>query len=198
MLDLVDFERVSKHASAVGAELVVVGVLYPERESGTLVASAALWSEAANGFIRLPPVAVDSLKLAGVAAFRLADSISEAIEKGRGATALPLDLRAVEAPARASRYEEISLVDEPKPEAPVRPERTRLVPERDAEAAPVGRRLSKAEELAAAKDPVREKKGSDWWLWALGGVGLVAVAGGTWWGVTQATKPVTGTVTATW
>jgi len=40
--------------------------------------------------------------------------------------------------------------------------------------------------------------GVAWWVWALVGVGVAGAVGGTAYGITQATKPVTGTVTATW
>lgn len=49
-----------------------------------------------------------------------------------------------------------------------------------------------------------EKRGSEvssgipWWVWVAGGVGVAAVAGGTAYGLSQASRPVTGTVTARW
>ncbi len=43
-----------------------------------------------------------------------------------------------------------------------------------------------------------EQKRTPWWVWALGGVGVAALAGGAYYGISQATRPVSGTVTATW
>ncbi len=42
------------------------------------------------------------------------------------------------------------------------------------------------------------KKGLPWWVYVAGGVGAAALLGGTYLGVTQASRPVTGTVTARW
>lgn len=40
--------------------------------------------------------------------------------------------------------------------------------------------------------------GIPWWVWVAGGVATAAIAGGTYYGVSQAGRPVTGTVSARW
>jgi len=54
------------------------------------------------------------------------------------------------------------------------------------------------EEVKAAAVVTSTEKPLPWWLWVVGGVGVAAVAGGTYYGVSQANRPVTGTVTARW
>ena len=49
-----------------------------------------------------------------------------------------------------------------------------------------------------ATGPEVKSAGPGWWVWALVGVGVVAAAGGTYYGISEATRPVTGTVTAKW
>jgi hypothetical protein len=44
----------------------------------------------------------------------------------------------------------------------------------------------------------QQEGGVAWWVWTLVGVGVAGAVGGAAYGISQATKPVTGTVSATW
>lgn len=198
-LDGAELEALAAACEALGTSFAVVGVLYRTGDH-QLTVGLALYSAQHRALAALKPRAFDhELLTANVEAYKLADEIADAAGQFPRAAALPLDLVSNpqhRASAKSSpKEEELSLVA-PPPRKTLVP---REVPEESSVRALGGRSVSG--EVAAAREPKSSEvssSGPAWWVWTLVGVGVAAAAGGTYYGVSQATRPVTGTVTATW
>ncbi len=176
---------------ASGAEFALVGVVFRTGDHQLTVATA-LFSVSRRAFAPLIRFTVDDeLLTANVEAFKLADEVTRALGKFPRATALPHDLAKGAAPkAVASAH------------APRRVETEADPSERRLALSPSSAQPAQVKPLEGVVDPGAStgtvSEGAAWWVWALVGVGVAAAAGGTYYGVSQATRPVTGTVSAKW
>ncbi|HLL52131.1 MAG TPA: hypothetical protein VK447_01210 [Myxococcaceae bacterium] len=174
--------KLDAYARVMNADFVLVPVLYRAGEN-TLAVGTALYSTRAKGFNVFPPARFDqSLAGANVEVFKLVDRVSGAMRQFGAVAALPLDVTGrpkappapVVADAREPKLTPPPLVTPAKPQPGV---------------------------TATAKEPAKGPAlwaGVPWYVWVAGGAAAVAVAGGTAYGISQATRPATGTVTATW
>ncbi len=185
-----------------GAGFALVGVLYRSGEH-QLSAATAVYSAKAQGFIPLPPFAFDhELLTANVEAYRMADAVERTV-LGFGRPAAPGHDLAAGATWRPGTAP-VAVRTEPSLEPISR--RSALTPGTEPHI-PAGEGRLRALEGGAIDAELADrggmrdgevKSGTKWWVWTLVGVGVVAAAGGTAYGVHQATQPVTGTVTARW
>lgn len=200
-IDAADLKTLASACEAAGASFAVAGILYRTGDH-QLTAGLALYSAQHRALTALAPRAFDhELLTANVEAYKLVDEIADATGQFPRAASLPLDL--VTSPERRAsapvvrKEEDLALV------AP--PARRTLVPREE----PVGEGeqvrvlggQSVTAEAAGSGEPqdgAVRAGGTAWWIWALVGVGVAAAAGGTYYGVSQAARPVTGTVTASW
>jgi hypothetical protein len=200
LLDEATLAATDAAVRAAGAQYGLVGIVLRSADH-QLSAATAVYSTAARGFAVLDRRAVDiELLTAQVEVFKLADQISDTIGRFPGPIALPVDL------AQGARFKAAG--------------RVAVHPQKDVELAPV-RKSALTPNVTAQPDPtVAAVRGLDgqhhpdvapdthpgpsakgavpWWVWGLVGAGVAAAAGGTYYGVTEASKPVTGTVTARW
>lgn len=204
VLDEVAHAGAHAAAEASGARFALVGVVYRSGDH-QLTAAAALYSVDARGFAALPLVAVDDgLLTAHVEIYRLSDAVESSVrgfgrplpmghDLAAGATWKPGRIAAapgeVEIPVETGRRSTLALGHTP-----------RLVEEEDGtlralDGSSIRDDLSRG---PSGEKPAEPRSKSRWWVWTLVGVGVVAAAGGTVYGVQQATQPVTGTVTARW
>lgn len=180
-LDAEAAARLDSFCRLASVDFVLVAVLYRAGEV-SLALGSALYSARAGGFTVFPPVKLDeSLATANVEVFKLGELVSAAIAHP-GELATP----------------PIELVPRPKPPpvAEVKPPAPKLIPPEQA--------VTPAQGATALKPAAPPKKGPalwagvPWWVWVAGGVGAAAVAGGTYYGVSQANRRATGTVNVSW
>ncbi len=186
--------RVVAYAKAAGADLVLVGMIYRSSEH-QLTAAPALYSVAAQGFRVLTPATVDrELLTSNVEAFRVADEVLGAVSAFGPSAALPFTLagKQVKVAAAVPKAEDKVDVTARKP-----PPRDVLLPRAPLVEAPT---KEPVKPLEPAPPPIvaAQSGGVRWYWWVIGGVAVAAAAGGAVYGVTQATSPVTGTVSASW
>lgn len=197
VVDASTLERLKNYAVAAGADYALFGVLYPSNEQ-QLTAATMLLATAKDAAVALPPSTFDAAVLtANVEAFRLGDELEKRLKDWGESAVLPKNLVGkvvrVAAAAKASG-------DNVNPNEGAR---VVLKPMAVPEARPLERPSQWVDTTAvqpnAEPPPEEVKAGVPPWVWVVAGV--VAAAGigvGTYFGVSYATKPVTGTVTATW
>jgi hypothetical protein len=171
--------RLDAYCRAMNADFALVPVLYRWGES-TLAVGAALYSVRAKGFNVFTPARFDqSLTGANVEVFKLVDLVSGATKQFGAAAALPLDVTGrPKAPPVVADAREPKLTPQPQVTTPPQP----VV-------------------VAPAAQPVKGPAlwaGVPWYVWVAGGAAAVGIAGGVAYGISEATRPATGTVTATW
>ncbi len=204
--------QVAAYAKAAGAEYALVAHIYRTGEA-QLTAGPALYSAKKGGFVALLPVAFDDAVLtATVEAFKVADGVQQRISSFGSVTDLPLSLLSKSAVRVAAKGS--GKASNPEDVETVTPERKSLKA-RDAEKTDLGptdntvRKFDQKSTLVddgERRDTGEEnppggevKKGVPAWVWIVAGVAVAAGAGvGGYFGYKEATKPVTGTVTATW
>ncbi|MBX5484716.1 MAG: hypothetical protein IRZ16_23075 [Myxococcaceae bacterium] len=216
VLDRAAVTEVAETIDALGADYAVVGCLYRSGEH-QLTAATAVFSARVHGFAVVRPYTFDEeLLTANVEAYKLADDITDLVGEFPRAVALPVDLGAgasayTPTNAVAVRTQEVDLdIGErrtallPRRDRPAatKDETPHLVPDDDEVHAINGGAVSAdyARQIQDDEVPGGEvrKGGVPWWVWAVAGVAVVGAAGGTYYGISQATRPVTGTVTARW
>ncbi len=191
--------RASAFGQAAGADYVLLGIVY-RTGSSQLVASSALYSVGKNAFTALPSHAFDhDMGSANAEAFRLADEVVARTKSFGPVASLPLQLvtKQPERVAVADATPELEIVAPRR--AVARPEEKRTDP-----AAATVRAFEPKSVMVGVDGTVGEdvppppKRGVSPAVWVLVGVGVLAGAGGAYYGITQASRPVTGTVTARW
>jgi hypothetical protein len=190
--------RVAQLCKSLGARYALVGLVY---QSGTaqLTANTALFSVQKQGFAVLKPQPFDAALLtANVDAYKLGEQVAEAVTQfpapsppqslaGKARVAVsdaPVEIEAKLATRESGKPAPLPTPRQAGPDArkvypSTSPYETGPLPPRDTSA-------------------TVDEGGAAWWVWALLGVGVAGAVGGTVYGVSQATRPVTGTVTATW
>jgi hypothetical protein len=139
-----------------------------------------------------------------VEAFRLADSALVTVTSFGAPASLPLTLSG-KGPKVASTFgpAQAPLEGGDPAAAPASPRRAALEPSGDQEAQRSAALAAVEPDdpegtLSADPSSVRSSGGVRWYWWVIGGAVVAGAAAGTVYGVTQATKPVTGTVSASW
>jgi hypothetical protein len=226
-LDVALAAELSMRLKAVDAEVAVLPILQRGQGDTELKVVAALYSRKRQGFVLLTPVGLGAdLVTANVEVYKLGAEIQRNVRTFGALIALPHMLLpptpVAAAPAPSSRPATSDAPTATASRGPLKPTDAPAVapaaPKPLAAAtvpapAPAPKVTSKSPPLLAPLVPVAEPSaapaqnvamayekqgGIPWWVWALGTAGVVAVAGGTYYGVSQATRPVTGTVTARW
>lgn len=189
-------DRLVNWMKGLGADWALVG--YVSKSSETqLTIEAALFSMKKGVFTLMTPVAFDTEVLtANAEAFQLGDEVTKRLDKLEPLATLPLNLttRAMSVTAQttstaASTPDELEMAG-PKRRKPV------LIPREANASTPLDAAVQTEEpkiEEARVQAPVPT------WVWIVTGVAVAAGAGvGGYFGISALTKPVTGTVTATW
>jgi len=167
-------ERLDQYCQAVGADYALVTLLHAEGDG--LGAGAVLYSAKVHGFEALPAMHFDAaLARAPEEIASLSDRIAETVHHFGPLATLPLELSPQ--PGASPSNPRLSL-------------REPWVPA----TAPLSVAASGAPQPAG---PVLWA-GVPWWVWVAGGAAAVGIAGGTAYGLSQASRRGTGTVTATW
>jgi hypothetical protein len=185
--------RLQAYAKAAGAEYAVVAIVYRTGDQ-QLTAGTALYSAKRNGFAAVADTSFDADALtSNVEAYKLAEAIVKKVQGFGGSASLPLSL--VNKPIvkvgtiTASREGDAQATRKPK-----------LTPDDNVRA--LGRKSNLVEgegEGEKPPPPVQASSGPPKWIWIVVGVAVAAGAGvGGYFAIHEATKPVTGTVSATW
>ncbi|MBK7863338.1 MAG: PEGA domain-containing protein [Archangiaceae bacterium] len=195
-LDEATATRVQAYAKAANAEYAIVGVLYRTGEQ-QLTAGTALFSARRGGFAPLPPVSFDADAMtSNVEAYKLVEEIVKRVQSYGSTVALPLNLItkkvvtvgsvATTKEAEAGGGNRVAARPKLTPDPDVRPLENKSV---YVDSNGPGERPPEA---TASSGPPK-------WIWFVVGAAVVAGAGvGGYFMIKEATRPVTGTVTAQW
>jgi hypothetical protein len=194
-LDEATATRVAAYAKAANAEYAIVGIVYRTGDQ-QLTAGTAIYSAKRNGFAALPAVSFDAEALtSNVEAYRLVEEVVKRAQNYGSTASLPLSLISkplVKGGAVATSKE---------PEA--NPTGANRKPSLTPDTRTLDNKSTYVEgEVGPDEKPPEQptiSSGPPKWIWIIIGVAVVGggVAGG-YFGVTEATKPVTGTVNASW
>lgn len=203
-------KEVAAYTKAAGAEYALVGFVYRTGDQ-QLTAGPALYSVKKNGFVSILPVSFDDAVLtATVEAFKVVDGVQQRISSFGGIADLPLNLQSKSAIKVAAKTggksgggDETEGVTAERKALKRDAERSNLEPS-DGTVRKLDRKSTLVDDSSGGEGeqpPPQEVKkgGAPTWVWI--GVGVVVAAGagvGGYFGYKEATKPVTGTVTATW
>jgi len=193
VIDAAFADRFLGWVQAAGAEFAVVGVVYRTGEQ-QLTGGLAVYNLKTKGFSVLSPLGFDAEVLtANVEAFRFADEIQKRIDNWPGNDRLPANL--VTKPTVKAGSAAVAVSDVPL----VVPERKAVKPKVTVDAPPEVPPVAVVEQPVNDLPPDEVKKGVPVWVWVAGGVALAAGAAvGSYFAISYATKPVSGTVTASW
>ena len=191
--------RLSAYLKAVNADWALIGYVYKTSDS-QLTAGCALYSAKKSAFSVLTPVSFDTDVLtANTEAFKLGEEIAKRLTAFGSSASMPINLATRTAKAGTTT---VARTDTPKN---TNPDELETSGPQSKKVVLVPRVEKKVEEPDVAPDlgekpPEKEvKSGVPVWVWVVTGVAVAAGAGvGGYFGITALTKPVTGTVTATW
>ncbi len=198
--------RLSAYLKAVNAEFALIGYVYKTSDT-QLTAGTALFSARKSASSALTPVSFDTDVLtANTEAFKLADELSKRLMSFGSAASLPLNLAS--RAAKAGTGTMVARTDSPTAVNPddletsgPKSKKVVLTPKQPIKAVVV-ETPPDSEIVQRPEDspkPAEVKSGVPAWVWVVTGVAVAAGAGvGGYFGITALTKPVTGTVTATW
>ena len=187
--------RLQAFTKFAGAEFALFGVVIRLSDS-QLQAATALYSAKANAVSLLSPVSFDTelLTTANTEAFKLCDEAARRAVSFGTATALPIDLTLHKASAGTGTVAAVKPPDgdDVVVSAPVK--RPTLTPSR-----PVSGDGLTDKPVARIDEPEVKKGGVPVWVWVVTGVVVAGgAAAGGYFAISNATRPVTGTVNATW
>lgn len=196
-------QRLSAYCTAAGADFALIGIVY--RTSDTqLSAGTALFHARRSVLTQLSTVTFDvDVLTANTESFKLADEVLKRTASFGSSATLPLGLVTKKAQAVAARTDPVKA-------DPSGDDLTVAAPERKGKVVtlePRPRVLDKPANVVDVDEPAHDdppdpaappKAGVPAWVWVVAG-GLVVGAGvGGYFVVREATRPVTGTVTASW
>lgn len=195
-------QRLGAYCKAAGADFALIGVV--ARVSDTqLSAGTALFSAKRSAFVQLPAATFDvEVLTANTESFKLADEVLKRTAAFGSPAAPPFSLLSKKTQAVAVTKVEPTKVDPSGDEinvaAPERKSKPVLEPRR--------RVLDKPANVVDDEPPPppqeeqpTAKSGVPVWVWVVVGGAVVAGGGvGAYFGIREATRPVTGTVTASW
>ena len=200
-------QRIAAYTKAAGAEYAIVGLIYRTGDQ-QFTAGTALYSTRKASLSSLPAISFDSDVLtANVEAYKLADALQEKMA-AFSSSSMPIALitkAVVKASGKTGGNTGSGDI------AAITPER-KAMKARDAEKpnlTPDNVRALDNKSTVVDDDskppdepppgPVVKSGGVPVWVWIVAGVAVAAGGGvGAYFGVTQANRPVTGSVTATW
>lgn len=189
--------RLAAYLKAANADWALVGYVYKTSDS-QLTIGTALYSGRKSQFAALSPLSFDTDVLtANTEAYKLGEEVVKRLNSFGSAASLPLNLatRPRTATVLAKNDTPTNNTDELETAGP-RSRKTVLVPQKKVvveEQPPPDMGERPPEEIKP------DKAGVPAWVWVVTGVAVAAGAGGgITYGVINATKPATGTVTATW
>lgn len=197
-------QRLTAYCKAAGADVALVGIVF--RISDTqLSAGTALFNARRSAFAALAPVSFDvEVLTANTEAFKLADEVLKR-------TANPGTTSAAPFPLITKKTQAVAVVTKPsdRPVDANGEDLSVVAPDRKSKVViePKPRVLDKPANLIDPEDPEKQqppppaevKKGAPVWVWVVVGVAVAGgAAAGTYFGVREATRPVTGTVNASW
>lgn len=195
--------RLMGYLKTANADYALVGYVYKTGDT-TLTAGTALYSVKKNAFASLEPVGFDTEVLtANTEAFKLADQVVLKLSSFGASASLPLNLASKAAKAGTSG---VAVATGPTKVDPDDVEAT-TPKERKPVLTPTERRLDNTSTVVDVNEHLGEKPpevkkdggGVPVWVWVVAGVAVAAGAGvGGYFAVSAATRPVTGTVTASW
>ncbi len=197
-VDAVTQGRLAAYLKASGCDFALIGYVYKTTDT-QLTAGMALFSAQKGGFVALSPASFDTEVLtANTAAFKLVDEAVKRLVAFGPLASLPLSLATKATKAGTSMM--VAHSDAPKATNPdelesagPQPSRTGLVPK------PKRAEESVVSVPVSAAAPATEVKPVPTWVWVVTGIGAAAAVGvGAGFGISYLTKPVTGTVTASW
>lgn len=201
--------RIAAYTKAAGADYAVVGLIYRTGDQ-QLTAGTALYSARKQSLASLPPISFDSDVLtANVEAYKLADALQDKLGSFQ-ASSMPIALvtkGAVKASGNNSGSGSVGDVAAVTPDRKaVKPrndaEKTKLTPKEDVRA--LDNKSNVVDDEVKHDEPppgpvVKSGGGVPVWVWIVAGVAVAAGGGvGGYFAVSEANKPVTGSVTATW
>jgi hypothetical protein len=196
--------RLLGYMKSQGADLALVGYVY--RSSDTqLTAGTALFSVKKAGFATFAPVTFDTDVLtANTDAFKLVDEVMKRVSSFGDRASLPVQLgKSGRATVVATRTDtpRVTRTDDLDPVTPTS-RKVVLTPEPQTRALDNPSTvvdIEKKPDEPLEPTPAVKSGGVPGWVWVVVGVGVAAGVGvGGYFGYTALTKPVTGTVTATW
>jgi hypothetical protein len=203
IIDDATAQRLAGYLKATPADYALVGYVYKTGDT-TLTAGSALYSVKKNAFAALEPVAFDTDVLtANTEAFKLADQVVLKLSNFGASASLPLNLASKPPKAGTSG---VAIATGPA-KVDVEDIEASTPKERKVVLTPTERKFEDpstmveldANEHLGEKPPEVTKGGVPAWVWVVTGVAVAAGAGvGGYFAYTAATKPVTGTVTASW
>lgn len=196
--------RLGPYSKAAGAEYALVGVVF--RTSDTqLTINAALYSFKKNATAALPPFAFDTDVLtANTEAFKLVDEVVKRLGAFQ-ASPLPISLTTAAVRGAVVARSNPREKDDVEVAAPIR--RPVVLTPKAAETRALEQKSTvvdiekppPAEEPTPPPGVVKQGGGVPVWVWVVAGVAVAAGAGvGGYFAISSATRPVSGTVTATW
>jgi len=194
-------QRLAGYLKSTSAEYALVGYVYKTGDT-QLTAGTALYSVKKNAFAALEPVGFDTEVLtANTEAFKLVDQVVLKLSTFGASASIPHNLAAKPAKvgtAGVAVATTTKVTDPDDVEAATPKERKPvLTPEQKVvEDGPV---VDVNEHVAEKPPEVKQSGGVPTWVWVVTGVAVAAGAGvGGYFLISEATKPVTGTVTASW
>jgi PEGA domain len=184
-LDETSRQRVHAFAKAANADFALAVHIFRSGDT-QLTAGAALYSVKKAAFVALAPIDFDTdVMTANTEVFKLAEEVSQQLGNLGALASLPLSLGR----SKVTKTDKPLVSDEPDAITPGPSKKVSLVPK--AHEGPV---------LVDSGPPPRlASEGLPPWVWVVVGVGVAAGIGvGTYAVIATASRPVTGTVTATW
>lgn len=196
--------RLSAYLKSSNADYAVVGYVYKTGDT-QLTCGSALYSVKKNAFAALDAVAFDTEVLtANTEAFKLADGVVLKLASFGASAALPLNLASRTAKAGTSGVAvAVGPVDPEDLDAATPKSKPVLTPTER----PFEKKSTVVDIAGDGTDHLGEKPpevkkpsgGVPVWVWVVAGVAVAGgAAAGGYFAISAATKPVTGTVTATW
>jgi hypothetical protein len=188
--------RLAAYLKAANADWALVGYVYKTSDS-QLTAGTALYSARKNQFTALTPVSFDTDVLtANTEAFKLSEEVVKRLTSFGTVASVPVNLATRPRNATVLAKNDTPTNSDDLEAVGPKSKKTVLVPKAKVveEQPPPDMGEKPPEEI---KPDVQS--GVPTWVWVVTGVAVAAGAGvGGYFGITALTKPVTGTVTATW
>lgn len=206
LLDADAASRIAAYTRAAGADYAVVGLIYRTGDQ-QLTAGTALYSAKKQSLGSLPPISFDSDVLtANVEAYKLADALQDKLGSF-ASSSMPIALvtRGTVKASGTNRQssgnvgEVAAITPERKALKAKDAEKPQLTPKQDV----LGNKSVVVEDEPKPDEPppgdVVKSRGVPAWVWIVAGVAVAAGGGiGGYFAYAEASKPVTGSVTATW
>lgn len=196
--------RLLAYVKAAGADYAFVGYVYKTSDS-QLTAGTALFNPKKTAFTTLTPVAFDTDVLtANTEAYKLADDLTKKLTAFGAVASLPINLAVKPAKAGTSSGTVVARNDRPNNEdlegsGPKSTGKKVVLIPKDPQPEKTEVKVDPEVIKPVEGKPAEASGGVPAWVWVVTGVAVAAGAGvGGYFGITALTKPVTGTVTATW